>query len=125
MGVVPVRYCRTKAPLASKSRTDTGWLPKDERSSHANPTAGLGNSCRAGAEASVTFLVGPASVGVGRLPPHCTVMAKVHSVVWPLVATARQVFTVVPAGKLDPVDRPLTKKGVSWPEQLSDAVGAG
>ena len=58
-----------------------------------------------------------------RLPGQFTVIVKAHSEDWPLGATARHVFVVTPAGKIEPLDNPLTKKGVNGPVQLSDAVG--
>ena len=63
-------------------------------------------------------------VPVPLLLGQFTVTVKTHSEDCPLGATARHVFVVTPAGKIEPLDKPLNKNGVNAPSQLSVAVGA-
>jgi len=63
------------------------------------------------------------SVPFPRKAPQVTVTVKEQSVICPLGAMARQVFVVVPAGKIEPLAKPLNRKGASVPAQLSEAVG--
>lgn len=60
----------------------------------------------------------------GALGAQFTVTETVHSAVWPLGATARQMLFVVPKGNVEPLPKPPIKKGVNVPAQLSEAVGA-